>query len=69
MNYRLTWFHVTTFFNNNIHNEAFLLTSWKPAIIQLMSNHPIILMILGEYDLKLVGPMIEFVEGLFGFKF
>jgi len=26
-------------------------------------------MILGEYDLKLVGPMIEFVEGLFGFKF
>jgi len=34
-----------------------------------MSNHPIILMILGEYDLKLVGPMIEFVEGLFGFKF
>jgi len=69
MNYSLTWFHVTTFFYNNIPNEAFLLTSLKPAIIQLMPNHPIILMILGEYDLKLVGPMIEFVEGLFGFKF
>jgi len=56
-------------FYNNIPNAAFLLTSLKPAIIQLMPNHPIILMILGEYDLKLVGPMIEFVEGLFGFKF